>query len=285
MDIVSKTEVMAVLKKERIFPSRKLGQNFLIDETILKKIIKISNRLNKDTVLAIGPAMEILTRQLAKKAKRVIAVEKDPKMVKILKKTLEGMNNVKIIFGDILTIKPSALELDLNSGNKIIANLPYSAAAPAIRRFLENFKTQFSEMTLLIQKEVAQRICAAPPRTNLLAVSVQFYAKPKIMFFVPKESFFPQPKVDGAVIKIIPLKTKYCPLFSGRFFKILKAGFSHPRKQILNNLSTELKLDKKTIRSLLLKNGISPEQRAESLKIKDWINLAKDDIINQGHQN
>jgi len=133
-------------------------------------------------------------------------------------------------------------------------------------------------MVLLIQKEVAQKIVAKPPRMNLLAVSVQFFALPKIISYVSKKSFWPKPKVDGAIIKIIPknplelpLKTSERPLF----FKIIRAGFSHPRKQLINNLTKGLKVEREKIKNWLLKNKISPIQRAETLNVKDWIKLTK----------
>jgi 16S rRNA (adenine1518-N6/adenine1519-N6)-dimethyltransferase len=129
-------------------------------------------------------------------------------------------------------------------------------------------------MVLMVQKEVAQRICAKPPKMNLLAVSVQFYANPKIISFVPKDCFWPKPKVDSAILKISNLKTQNLKL-KKLFFKIVKAGFSHPRKQLINNLSKGLKIEKEKIKKWLLENKIKPEKRAESLSIEDWLNLVK----------
>jgi len=132
------------------------------------------------------------------------------------------------------------------------------------------------EMVLVVQKEVAQRIAAQPPDMNLLAVSVQFYAKPEIEGYVSKKSFWPQPKVDSAIIKIVPRKSacsiRVNPLL---FFKIVKAGFSQPRKQLINNLSKELGMDKTKVNKWLLKNDIQPTQRAETLTLQDWIKLTK----------
>ncbi len=201
--------------------------------------------------------------------------KKDEKMVKILKELLEYWNirNVEIIQGDIR-------RLNLKVRNyKIVANLPFYLAAPAIRKFLELVDTRYqpTEMVLVVQKEVAQRICARPPRMNLLAVSVQVYSKPKILFYLSRKSFWPQPEVDAAIIKIIP----HPPLIKGGdlFFKIVKAGFSQPRKQLINNLSKGLKTDKKKVEEWLLKNGIQPTQRAETLTVEDWINLTKTFLI------
>ena len=152
-----------------------------------------------------------------------------------------------------------------------MANLPFYITAPVIRKFLES-KNPPKEMVLIIQKEVAQRICAKPPKMSILAVSVQFHANVKIISYISKKSFRPSPKVDSAIIKITPYQ-KYKKVNSKQFFKIVKAGFSHPRKQLTNNLANGLKLNKQKINNLLLKNGIKPKQRAETLFVNDWINL------------
>ena len=130
-------------------------------------------------------------------------------------------------------------------------------------------------MVLMVQKEVAQRICAKPPKMSLLAVSVQFYAESKIISYISKKSFWPKPKVDSAIIKITPLKNLQRPGLCILFFKVVKAGFSHPRKQLINNLSTGLSLNREQVTTRLQKNKILPEQRAETLTIDDWINLAE----------
>lgn len=256
----------------KIKPVKRLGQNFLIDKQVIKKVIRAANLHSKDIVLEIGPGTGALTQETAKTAKKVIAVEKDPNMCEILKQALRDFKNIKIIQADILKILNSKF-LVLNSKYKVVANLPFYITAPVIRKFLE-VKYPPKEMVLIIQKEVAQRICSKPPKTNLLAISVQFYAKPKIISYVSKKSFYPQPKVDSAIIKIVPEK-KYKDIDIDLFFKIVKAGFSHPRKQLANNLVNGLKLNKKGVNDLLLKNNIKPSQRAETLFIKDWIQLIK----------
>ncbi len=164
---------------------------------------------------------------------------------------------------------------------KIIANLPYYIASPVIRKFLES-ENQPKFMVLMVQKEVAQRICAKPPDMTLLSASVQFYAKPKIVSYVSKNCFWPAPKVDSAIIKIIPHasfplfpRKRESRKFSELFFKIVKAGFSHPRKQLINNLSKGLEIDKEKIKTWLSKNGIQPIQRAETLNVEDWLKLTK----------
>jgi len=282
MDLTSKRIIKNLLKKYQVQPSKKFGQNFLVDKTALKKIIETAELKPDDIVLEIGPGLGVLTLELAKKVKKVIGLEKDPRMCQILKELLENWNirNVKIINADILKIENWKLteNCKLEIGNyKIVANLPYYITAPVIRKFLESTRGRPRRMVLVVQKEVAQRICAKPPKMSILAVSVQFYAKPEIISYVSKKSFWPSPKVDSAIIKIVSRQfhVSVSHLFRERFFRIVRAGFSQPRKQILNNLSKMLKLDKEKAKSWLLKNNIQPEKRAETLTVKDWILLTK----------
>lgn len=284
MDLTSKRDIKKLLKERRIQPSKRLGQNFLIDKAVIKKIIKEARLKTKDIVLEIGPGIGTLTQDLSKEAKKLIAVEKDLKMYDILKELLECWNvkNVELVKEDILKFNPLTYKLKAKS-YKVVANLPFYLTAPAIRKFLE---TKFPPelMILVVQKEVAQRICARPPKMNILAVSVQFYAKPEIISYVSKKSFWPSPKVDSAIIKIQNIISashqRRKSVFNQRFFRIVKAGFSQPRKQLANNLSKKLELNKERTKSWLLKNNIQPTQRAETLTIKDWINLTKSYKIN-----
>ena len=267
MELTSPRTAKDILAQHNLKPRYGLGQNFLIDKNVIKKLLAASHIQPEDTVLEIGPGIGTLTQQLATQAKQVIAVEKDPKMVKILKKTLAEFKNVKIIQED-------ALKLDhqlILKNYKLVANLPYYITAPTLRKFLET-KNQPESLTVIVQKEVAQRICAKPPKMSILAVAIQVYALPKIVSSIKKTSFWPQPKVDSAILHITPLLHPY-PLNFPRFFTVVKAGFKQPRKQIVNNLSKELHLLRKQAEQWLQKNNIHPTQRAETLTIQDWINL------------
>jgi len=170
-----------LLKKYRTHPSKRLGQNFLINGAILKKVIKAADLHPQDTVLEIGPGIGVLTQGLARTAKKVIAIEKDPKMIDVLKDTTKDFQNVEIIKEDILKMSPESYKLKAKS-YKVVANLPFYLTAPVIRQFLET-KNPPQEMNLVVQKEVAQRICAKPPDMSILAVSIQFYAKTEIISF------------------------------------------------------------------------------------------------------
>ena len=267
MNLYNPSDIKNLLLKYETRPSKGLGQNFLIDENILEKIIESAEIKPTDTILEVGPGIGTLTRALAQKAGKVIAVEKDETMVEVLKETLKDFKNVEVINADILTYEPEV------KNYKLVANIPYYLTAPLIRKFLEA-KIQPEFMVLMLQKEVAQRICSNPPDMSLLAVSVQFYAVPKIVAHVSKNCFWPAPKIDSAVIKITPQKNSALEKISAEhFFKVVKAGFSHPRKQLAGNLSVALELSKETTASWLLKNKINPTQRAETLSISDWQKL------------
>ncbi|MCP6719172.1 MAG: 16S rRNA (adenine(1518)-N(6)/adenine(1519)-N(6))-dimethyltransferase RsmA, partial [Patescibacteria group bacterium] len=227
-------DVKNLCKKYGIRPLKRLGQNFLIDEMALEGIIKASNLSKSDIVLEIGPGLGNLTLELAKNVKKVVAIEKDKEMIKILKEVLGDSNikNVEIIQKDVLKFDPQYKIL--SAKYKLVANLPYYITSPVIRKFLE-LKKPPRLMVLTLQKEVAQRICSKPPKMSILSVSVQFYAQPEIISFISKESFWPQPKVDSAIIKIVPHKIKvpWSPEIRDQFFRIVKAGFSQPRKQLV----------------------------------------------------
>lgn len=260
-----------MLKEHQICPSKRLGQNFLVDKEAVKKIVEAAGLELEDVILEVGPGLGILTQELAKRAKKVIAVEKDQNMIEILRTTLKDLKNVEVIQGDIRKINTKYYTP--NTRYKIVANLPFYLAAPVIRQFLE-VENPPKEMVLVVQKEVGQRICAKPPDMNILAVSVQIYAKPKIVSYISKKSFWPSPKVDSAIIKIT-INKKQLTTDQNLFFKIVKAGFSQPRKQLINNLSKGLDLEKEKIQNWLSKNNVQPTQRAETLKVQDWINLTK----------
>ena len=280
---MSPTEIKKLMEKYGIAPKKLFGQNFLISEGILDKIIKSANLSKKDIILEVGPGLGALTFKMASLAKRIIAVEKDRNLVKILQERLTEKNikNVEIIEEDIL--KFETINYKLKTKNySLIANIPYYLTSALIRKFLET-ENKPQKIILMIQKEVAQRICL-PRRSlsggkrsqqikmNILALSVQFYADAKILFYVSKENFWPAPKVDSAVIEITP-KEKLPDIDEKLFFKIVKAGFSSKRKQLSGNLANNLKLPKDKIEEILKSIEINPKQRAEELTLEKWMDL------------
>jgi len=271
-----------LLKYYGIKPSKRLGQNFLVDKRVLEKIIEVASPSSKDLILEVGPGLGMLTVELARRVKKVIAIEKDKTLFQILKDILKskGINNVEVINKDILQISNFEFLISnkiLNPNYKIVANLPYYITSPFIRKFLEaEHKPKL--MVLMVQKEVAQRICAKPPKMSLLAVAVQFYAKPEIVSYVSKKSFFPQPKVDSAILRIAPWKNadsyaEKCGISPEQFFKIVKAGFSSRRKFLINNLSRELKIKNYKLKIVFDQIGLGQKLRAENLSIEDWLKL------------
>jgi len=261
-----------LLTKRGIRPSKRLGQNFLISAQVRTDLVDAAEVTKNDVVLEVGAGIGTITVELAKLAKKVIAVEKDPSLIPILKETTKSYKNIEIIQADILKIPPYPILHTPYS--KVVGNIPYYLTAPLIRKFLET-DTPPKSMTLMVQKEMAQRICAKPPDMSILSVSVQVYAKPEIISYVPRSSFWPQPAVDSAIIKIIPFAHDREQKVLDTFFRIVKAGFSNPRKQLINNLLSGLKISRADTEKWLLACSIAPERRAETLTVEEWLHLAK----------
>jgi len=269
MELTSISNIKSLLKKYNTVPSKRFGQNFLIDDNIVKKILEASNPLKNDVILEIGPGMGSLTSELSKRVKKVVAIEKDEKMCIILNNL--NLKNVEIINKDILKVD---LDKEIPQKYKVIANIPYYLTSKLIRKLLES-KNPPPDIILMIQKEVAERICKIKEKSNLLSLSVWFYAKPEIKFLVSKNCFYPKPKIDSAIIKITPHKKRHPKNFNENFFNIIKAGFSHPREQLINNFSEKFKKEKEEVGIWLTNNNISPNQRAEDINLKKWIELSK----------
>lgn len=270
--------IREILNKYGFKFSKSLGQNFLIDGNILKKIIDRGNITKEDLILEIGPGIGTLTEELALNSKKVVAVEIDKSLLPILDETLETYANVEIVHGDILEINVKKLiEEKLDGGPvKVVANLPYYITTPIIGRLIVE-DLNISSIIVMIQKEVAQRIVAQPNTKDYssLTVFTNFYAEPEIILQVPKTVFMPQPKVDSAVIKL-DMKKEVPQVNREVFFKVVRSAFGKRRKTILNSLSTgELKLDKGLIRKTLEEAQIPLNHRAENLNIEDFIKISE----------
>lgn len=256
-------------------PKKSLGQNFLRDKQILAKIMEVTSLKSDDFVIEIGPGEGVLTEKLLRTAKKVIAIEIDKSLSEKLKKRFANKENFELISGDILKINLPKLieEQKLESdGYKVIANIPYYITSPIIRLFLE---TAYSpkEMFLMVQKEVAERICANSGQMSLLSVSVQYYSKPELLFYVDKKSFYPVPEVDSALIHVTHNLEHVTKEESKKFFRVLRAGFSARRKTLSNNLSSSLHIDKKVVEKILEEASIRPAARAQELGVEDWKRL------------
>jgi 16S rRNA (adenine1518-N6/adenine1519-N6)-dimethyltransferase len=300
----------------KITPKKRLGQNFLKDQGILAKIIKAADLKADDLVIEIGSGHGILTEELVRHAGKVVAIEIDNDLAKKLDSRFRGNDKIEIINDDILKINLPELIIrhsslrqsevknlppscnskkilrsalggtqDDGTDYKVVANIPYYITSHIIQLFLE---TEFPprEMILMVQKEVAERICARAGNMSILAVSVQYYAKPELLFYVPKTAFWPVPEVDSAVIRITPFSSQnpssILPLEGGggnaenkKFFRVVKAGFCAKRKLLSNNLSSSFHLDKKEVEEKIKKVGVNPGSRAQELSVEEWKELVK----------
>ena len=279
MDLTSKDVIQKLCRAYNIRPLRECGQNFLISRDVLDDMVEAADLKKDDIILEVGPGFGTLTLELAKRVKKVIAVEQDKILIKALQENLkkENINNVEIIEGNVLKLPTTRYQL-LATNYRIVANLPYQITSRFLRQFLaEENKPQ--DMMLMVQKEVAERICAKPGQMSLLAVSVQFYAKPEIVRVVSKDCFWPEPKVDSAIIKIAlsSRKNKERADFDEKyFFKIVQNGFLHRRQKLVNNLSNAFRLDKNILQLQLKEMEIFENARAQELSMNQWIDLTKE---------
>jgi 16S rRNA (adenine1518-N6/adenine1519-N6)-dimethyltransferase len=255
----------------------KLGQNFLRDASIIKKIIQAADLKSDDFIIEIGPGRGILTEKLLETAGKVLAIEIDKNLIPALQKKFAPNKKVEIIHEDILKINLSKLTISHKlkpKSYKIVANIPYYITSPIIRLFLEA-KIPPQEMLLMVQKEVAERIIERPGKMSILALSVQYYAQAQILFSVPAKAFFPIPQVDSALIKITPHLNQKNPQETKKFFRIVCAGFSAKRKTLANNLSNSFHLDKGGIENKLISIGLNSLTRAQELSLEEWKKLAE----------
>lgn len=250
---------------------KSMGQNFLTDRGVLEKILAAAAVGPEDTVVEVGPGLGVLTRALAERAGRVIAVELDRGLVGVLRERFVGLSGVRIVEGDIL--KTDIQELAGGAPYMVVANLPYYITSPALRHFLENPHPP-EKLVVMVQKEVAQQITARPPEMSLLSVAVQFFGTPKLVSRVPAGAFYPPPRVDSALLRVdvLPVPRLSWEETAG-FFRIARAGFATRRKQLVNALAGGLGIGKAEAESWLAAAGIDPSRRAETLSIDEWINL------------
>jgi len=251
-----------------------LGQHFLIDENVLRLIIETAELASTDVVVEIGPGLGILTRELAERAGRVIAVELDDRLAAVLKDSLAAFDNVAVINGDILKMDPAVLLREAGGPEyKVVANLPYYITSPVLRHFLEA-SARPRTMVVMVQKEVAEVIAAKPGRMSLLSVGVQLYGEPEIVAHVPAECFYPAPEVDSAILKIsVSAGPGVAVSDETDFFSVVRAGFSASRKQLVNSLVRGLGLPRAEVLRMLEDSGIEPRRRAETLSLEEWSRL------------
>ena len=285
------SSLLAQLSALGIRPKKGLGQNFLVDPAHRARIVATAELTRDDTVLEIGPGPGVLTELIAEQAGRVIAVELDDRLIPLLRNRFAGQPHVSIVHADILKVDVGALmtkdegrRTDIGAssvfarssfvGYKVVANLPYYLTSAVIRQLLESMPPP-ERLVLTVQREVAERMVAAPPEMSLLALGVQFYCTGQIVEKIPAGAFYPVPKVDSAVVR---LDRRPEPAGQGvtseAFFRVARAGFSQPRKQLRNSLAAGLRLAPAAAEAWLTATGIDPQRRAETLTLAEWGALA-----------
>lgn len=270
--IANKDVTLHILKRFGIRMSKKLGQNFLIDEHVVRSIVEAANISEGDAVLEIGPGIGTLTQGLAEAGADVTAVEIDRRLIEVLAKTLEGYENIKVVHGDILRID-IAKEV-MAPRYKVVANLPYYITTPIIMGLLEAHMP-VDVLVTMVQKEVAQRMVAVPGTKDYgsLSVAVQYYTKPEIMFIVPPASFIPPPAVDSAVIRCTVREKPPVEVDERVFFRVVKAAFAQRRKTLSNTLKTT-GVPAETLKVILEKAGIDGTRRGETLSLEEFAAIA-----------
>jgi 16S rRNA (adenine1518-N6/adenine1519-N6)-dimethyltransferase len=272
--------VHQLLREYGLRPRKGLGQHFLVSDAHLRSIAEAAALTPEDVVLEVGPGLGTLTRLLATQAGHVVAVELDELLIPLLQRTLAEHSNVTIVHGDILQLRPADVLSRIPDGvpspeslpslYKVVANLPYYITSAVLRHLLEAQRPP-QLLVVTVQREVAERICAEPPRLSLLAVSVLFYARPELLWRIPAGAFTPRPKVDSAVLR---LHVRPQPAVAvedvARFFRIVRAGFGQRRKQLRNGLAHGLGLPPDQVAAALELAGVDPRRRAETLALTEW---------------
>jgi 16S rRNA (adenine1518-N6/adenine1519-N6)-dimethyltransferase len=308
--------VRDLLNKYNLRPRKGLGQNFLADPNILRKIVEAADLTPDATVLEIGPGLGMLTRFLSQAARRVVAVELDEALFGLLRQELSDLPNLELVQGDILQLdvgelvkyqisndkyqisdptgrlrsQPSHGEASLSAASgqessisnlqspsyTVVANLPYYITSAAIRH-VQEANPPPQRIVLTVQREVAERIVAAPGELSLLAVSVQFYGRPRIVARIPAGAFVPPPKVDSAVVRIDTHPAPPVEVADVKaFFRVVRAGFGQKRKQIKNSLAAGLGLPGGEAAAVLARAGIDPQRRAQTLSLAEWAGLTRE---------
>ena len=279
MNLADINTLKSLLLKEGFSFKKSLGQNFLIDPTICPQMAE--NSCNENTgVLEIGPGVGVLTRELSKRAKKVVAIELDQRLKKILPKTLGDLENVEVIFGDAMKLdlrKIIAENFEGCESVSVCANLPYYITSPIIMMLLES-KLPITSITVMVQKEAAERLCAEVGNrdSGAVTVAVTYYAEKEILFTVDRDSFMPPPNVDSAVIKLNirpepPIKVSD----EKRFFSFVKSAFAQRRKTLVNTVCNTQNIPKTKLRNILANLGIKETVRGEELTMEELAQISE----------
>ncbi len=277
MDLTSPKVINEIKNKFGFAFKKGLGQNFLTDRTVLEKIADAAS--DADGVIEIGPGFGVLTGELCEKFSKVVSIELDDRLIEVLDYTMAGYDNLKIIHNDVLKCNmPQIIADEFGEGKvAIAANLPYYITTPIITSVIES-RLNISSLVVMIQKEVAERICAKPGTKSYGAISVlcQYYTEPSIVTTVSAGKFVPPPKVDSAVVKMQMLDEPSVSVSDEKlFFRVVKAAFSQRRKTLLNCLASAFSYGKENISERMLKAGIEPARRGETLSLSEFAALCE----------
>ena len=296
-------EIKVLCAKYGIRPSKDRGQNFVIEPRAIERMVEAADISPEDFVVEIGPGFGVLTTALAKRAKKVLAVEVDGKLAQALKDSpLFRRTVLELVQGDVLKmsneelVKTVARDFMSRPGGtqgaalheaktlpyKVVSNLPYSITSKVLRKFTE-FDPKPTIMVLMVQKEVAERVCARPGEMSILSVAVQYYAKPEIIAYVARDAFWPEPEVESAILRITITPSQSPPYIKGekiavdekRLFQIVRIGFSSRRKQLQNNLTAGLHISRQQAFEALKKVGLPETVRPQELSVPNWIALTE----------
>lgn len=264
--------VKSLLARHGFTFSKSLGQNFLINPSVCPRMAEECGAGPRVGVLEVGPGIGVLTVELAKRAEKVVSVELDKRLLPVLEETLGGFSNTKVVHADVLKLDLRRLLEEEFPGMEVVvcANLPYYITSPVIMRLLEE-RLPVSALTVMVQKEAAERLCARPGTRacGAVSVAVQYYAEPRVLFQVSRGSFLPPPNVDSAVIRLeVREKPPVEVPEEKRFFSLVKAAFGQRRKTVLNAVSAGLSLPKEQVSDACVKAGIPPASRAEQLTME-----------------
>ncbi len=278
LDLTNPIAIQKTLAKYGLSPNKFLGQNFLVDKNVLGKIVAAAKISKGDNVLEIGPGLGTLTGALLEAGAKVLAIEKDKKLAGVLRDLFGANKNLKIISTDFLIYgSPTSIEeVGLRAENlryKVVSNLPYYITSPVIRKIL-SWREKPELAVFLVQKEVAERICEKPGKMSFISVFTQFYGETEIRAVIKPSSFWPKPKVDSAILKIIPReKTKISESEENELWRLVKIGFSSRRKTLANNLSAGLHIPRAKIEEILKLSGLNEKIRAQELGVAEWVKL------------
>ncbi len=271
--------VKGVLGRHGFTFSKALGQNFLVNPSVCPRMAQLSGADADTGVIEIGPGAGVLTAELARLSHKVVAVELDKRLLPVLEETLSEFDNVSIVNADAMKLDMIKLIKDhFGSGEVVVcANLPYYITSPLLMKLLEE-RLPVSSITVMVQKEAAERICACPGTraSGAISAAVHYYCEPEVLFKVSPGSFIPPPKVDSAVIKLNILKEPPVKAADEKlFFRIIKAAFMQRRKTLANSLSAGLSLPKQTVSAILSAAGIKPAARAEEMSMQQFADITQ----------